>query len=86
MHISEIAHEHIGTPGEKLEPGQQVNVKILGIDEEKDVSHFQLKLHYLKKTLLSDDATTQSYLSNDSNEDNPTLGDVFGDKFKDLKF
>lgn len=50
-----------------------------------NVSHFQLKLHYLK-TLLSDDATTQSYLSNDSIEDNPTLGDVFGDKFKDLKF
>ena len=36
VHISEIAHEHIGTPGEKLEPGQQVNVKILGIDEENE--------------------------------------------------
>ena len=30
--------------------------------------------------------TTQSYLNKDTEEDNPTLGDVFGDKFKDLKF
>ena len=34
----------------------------------------------------SDESTTQSYLDNDNDEDNPTLGDVFGDKFKDLKF
>ena len=33
VHISEIAHKHIGTPSEVLEPGQQVSVKILGIDE-----------------------------------------------------
>ncbi len=38
VHISEIAHKHIGTPGEVLEPGQQVNVKILGIDEETEKS------------------------------------------------
>ncbi|NMD90689.1 30S ribosomal protein S1, partial [Staphylococcus hominis] len=30
VHISEIAHKHIGTPSEVLEPGQQVSVKILG--------------------------------------------------------
>ena len=52
VHISEIAHEHIGTPGEKLEPGQQVNVKILGIDEENERISLSIKLHYLKKTLL----------------------------------
>ena len=36
VHISEIAHKHIGTPSEVLEPGQQVSVKILGIDEENE--------------------------------------------------
>ncbi|WP_217987220.1 S1 RNA-binding domain-containing protein, partial [Brevibacterium casei] len=36
VHISEIDHKHIGTPGEVLEPGQQVSVKILGIDEENE--------------------------------------------------
>ena len=87
VHISEIAHEHIGTPGEKLEPGQQVNVKILGIDEENERISLSIKATLPKEDVVeSDDATTQSYLSNDSIEDNPTLGDVFGDKFKDLKF
>ena len=48
---------------------------------------YQLKLHYLKEDVIeSDESTTQSYLENDNDEDNPTLGDVFGDKFKDLKF
>ena len=87
VHISEIAHEHIGTPGEKLEPGQQVNAKILGIDEENERISLSIKATLPKEDVVeSDDATNQSYLSNDSNEDNPTLGDVFGDKFKDLKF
>ncbi len=87
VHISEIAHEHIGTPGEKLEPGQQVNVKILGIDEKNERISLSIKATLPKEDVVeSDDATTQSYLSNDSIEDNPTLGDVFGDKFKDLKF
>ncbi|MCQ9903390.1 S1 RNA-binding domain-containing protein, partial [Staphylococcus aureus] len=43
VHISEIAHEHIGTPGEKLEPGQQVNAKILGIDEENERISLSIK-------------------------------------------
>ncbi|BGE82393.1 30S ribosomal protein S1 [Staphylococcus petrasii] len=87
VHISEIDHKHIGTPGEVLEPGQQVNVKILGIDEENERISLSIKATLPKEDLIeSDEATTQSYLSSDSDEDNPTLGDVFGDKFKDLKF
>ncbi|PNZ28312.1 30S ribosomal protein S1 [Staphylococcus petrasii] len=87
VHISEIDHKHIGTPGEVLEPGQQVNVKILGIDEENERISLSIKATLPKEDLIeSDEATTQSYLSSDSDDDNPTLGDVFGDKFKDLKF
>ncbi|GGG84917.1 30S ribosomal protein S1 [Staphylococcus pragensis] len=87
VHISEIDHKHIGTPGEVLEPGQQVNVKILGIDEENERISLSIKATLPKEDLIeSDEATTQSYLSNDTDDDNPTLGDVFGDKFKDLKF
>ncbi|WP_226386319.1 30S ribosomal protein S1 [Staphylococcus sp. Marseille-Q1834] len=87
VHISEIDHKHIGTPGEVLEPGQQVNVKILGIDEENERISLSIKATLPKGDLIeSDEATTQSYLSNDTDDDNPTLGDVFGDKFKDLKF
>ena len=87
VHISEIDHKHIGSPSEKLEPGQQVNVKILGIDEENERISLSIKATLPKEDVIeSDESTTQSYLENDNDEDNPTLGDVFGDKFKDLKF
>lgn len=87
VHISEINHKHIGTPGEVLEPGQQVSVKILGIDEENERVSLSIKATLPNEDVVESDAsTTQSYLNNDTDEDNPTLGDVFGDKFKDLKF
>ena len=87
VHISEIAHKHIGTPSEVLEPGQQVSVKILGIDEENERISLSIKATLPNEDVIeSDEATTQSYLSNETDEDNPTLGDVFGDKFKNLKF
>ena len=83
VHISEIAHKHIGTPSEALEPGQQVSVKILGIDEENERISLSIKATLPNEDVIeSDEATTQSYLSNETDEDNPTLGDVFGDKFK----
>lgn len=87
VHISEIAHKHIGTPSEVLEPGQQVSVKILGIDEDNERISLSIKATLPNEDVIeSDEATTQSYLSNETDEDNPTLGDVFGDKFKNLKF
>ncbi|TBW84090.1 S1 RNA-binding domain-containing protein, partial [Staphylococcus epidermidis] len=81
VHISEIAHKHIGTPSEVLEPGQQVSVKILGIDEENERISLSIKATLPNEDVIeSDEATTQSYLSNETDEDNPTLGDVFGDR------
>ena len=35
VHISQIAHEHIATPNEKLEEGQEVQVKVLSVDPEE---------------------------------------------------
>ncbi len=87
VHISEIDHKHIGTPGEVLEPGQQVSVKILGIDEDNERVSLSIKATLPNEDVVESDAsTTQSYLNKDTEEDNPTLGHVFGDKFKDLKF
>ncbi len=87
VHISEIDHKHIGTPGEVLEPGQQVSVKILGIDEDNERVSLSIKATLPNEDVVESDAsTTKSYLNKDTEEDNPTLGDVFGDKFKDLKF
>ncbi|HGZ7050997.1 TPA: 30S ribosomal protein S1, partial [Staphylococcus aureus] len=85
VHISEIAHKHIGTPGEVLEPGQQVNVKILGIDEENERVSLSIKATLPNEDVVeSDPSTTKAYLENEE-EDNPTIGDMIGDKLKNLK-
>lgn len=35
VHISEIAHDHVDHPSDRLSVGEEVEVKILGIDEER---------------------------------------------------
>ena len=35
VHISELAEHHVETPGEVVQPGEEVRVKILEIDEER---------------------------------------------------
>ena len=80
-------HENdvIGTPGEVLEPGQQVNVKILGIDEENERVSLSIKATLPNEDVVeSDPSTTKAYLENEE-EDNPTIGDMIGDKLKNLK-
>ncbi|PCF49837.1 30S ribosomal protein S1 [Staphylococcus delphini] len=86
VHISEISHKHIGTPGEVLEPGQSVQVKILGINPEEERISLSIKAaNPEEETEEASEETTQHYTQPaDENENNPTLGDVFGDKLKDL--
>ncbi|HEC2173835.1 30S ribosomal protein S1 [Staphylococcus delphini] len=86
VHISEISHKHIGTPGEVLEPGQTVQVKILGINPEEERISLSIKAaNPEEETEEASAETTQHYTQPaDENENNPTLGDVFGDKLKDL--
>lgn len=86
VHISEISHKRIGTPGEVLEPGQTVQVKILGINPEEERISLSIKAaNPEEETEEASEETTQHYTQPaDENENNPTLGDVFGDKLKDL--
>ncbi|MEB6332688.1 30S ribosomal protein S1 [Staphylococcus pseudoxylosus] len=88
VHISEISHSHIGTPGEVLQPGEKVSVKVLSVDSENERISLSIKATLPDENVIeSDSETTQSYLNDTSeDEDNPTLGDVFGDKLKDFKF
>ncbi|MEB6169396.1 30S ribosomal protein S1 [Staphylococcus pseudoxylosus] len=88
VHISEISHSHIGTPGEVLQPGEKVSVKVLSVDPENERISLSIKATLPDENVIeSDSETTQSYLNDTSeDEDNPTLGDVFGDKLKDFKF
>ncbi|QDR64086.1 30S ribosomal protein S1 [Mammaliicoccus sciuri] len=81
VHISQISHEHIGNPDEVLEKGQDVQVKILAVD--KDEERISLSI---KDTIEQETDFDESYLNQqDTDDDNPTLGDVFGDKLKDFK-
>lgn len=81
VHISQISHEHIGNPDEVLEKGQDVQVKILAFD--KDEERISLSI---KDTIEQETDFDESYLNQqDTDDDNPTLGDVFGDKLKDFK-
>ncbi|MGO1368772.1 bifunctional 4-hydroxy-3-methylbut-2-enyl diphosphate reductase/30S ribosomal protein S1 [Senegalia sp. (in: firmicutes)] len=43
VHISEISHDHVANPSEVLSKGQDVNVKILDIDEEKNRLSLSIK-------------------------------------------
>lgn len=81
VHISQISHKHIGNPDEVLEKGQDVQVKILAVD--KDEERISLSI---KDTIEQETDFDESYLNQqDTDDDNPTLGDVFGDKLKDFK-
>lgn len=95
VHISQIAHRHIGTPHEVLKEGQQVNVKVLDFNPaEKRISLS------IKETEEAPEAPAKSERKSDrggnrgssSNEPIPpreslsmTLGERFGDKLSKFK-
>ncbi|AMY04746.1 30S ribosomal protein S1 [Staphylococcus condimenti] len=87
VHISEISRKHIGTPSEVLEPNQEVTVKVLSIDEENERISLSIKAALPEEEVLQiDDDESRDYIENNDDDDNPTLGEVFGDKLKNLKF
>lgn len=43
VHISQIAHEHIATPQDKLEEGQEIQVKVLSVDSDENRLSLSIK-------------------------------------------
>lgn len=43
VHISEIAHEHIDHPGDRVSKGDEIDVKILSVDEERERVSLSIK-------------------------------------------
>lgn len=43
VHISQIAHEHIATPHERLEEGQEIQVKVLSVNPEEQRLSLSIK-------------------------------------------
>ncbi len=77
VHISRIAHEHIGTPDEVLEEGQQVTVKVLDVNPEEE----RLSLS-IKDLIEKEDET--SFADYEMTEDSQgfSISDVIGDQLK----
>jgi small subunit ribosomal protein S1 len=85
VHISQISNRHIGTPGEVLEEGQQVQVKILDINlSEQRISlsirevEEEREVKAVKKELANYEADTTGGMG-------VTIGDRLGDLAKKLR-
>ncbi|RDI42976.1 30S ribosomal protein S1 [Falsibacillus pallidus] len=78
VHISQISHKHIGTPHEVLTEGQEVDVKVLDVNEADQrlslsMKEFEDKADFEEKYELPEENTGFQ------------LGEMIGDKLKDLK-
>ncbi|WP_342387020.1 30S ribosomal protein S1 [Salinicoccus bachuensis] len=80
VHVSEISHEHVATPSDVLKEGQTVTVKILSLNEDSEKVSLSIKETSERP---SRDEQAKVY-RDDSDDEGPTLGDVFGDRFRDL--
>ncbi|MCF6093522.1 30S ribosomal protein S1 [Microaerobacter geothermalis] len=82
VHISQIANRHIGTPGEVLKEGQEVEAKIIDMNlAEKRIS-LSIKEVEQEKAAKVVEKHKEEYTSSGMGV---TLGDVLGDKLRNLK-
>jgi small subunit ribosomal protein S1 len=79
VHISQIAHKHIATPHEVLKEGQEVQVKVL------DVNEAEQRLSLSIKDLLEKDIEENFDYELPEESKGFQLGEVIGDKLKNLK-
>lgn len=75
VHLSEISSEHVRKPSDKLKVGDRVRAVILKMDEKN--KKLSLSIKEAEGQLTDDAALVQE-------EKSTTLGDLFGDKFKDF--
>jgi len=79
VHISQIAHKHIGTPHEVLKEGQEVKVKVLEVNEQEQ----RLSLSIKELQEKEPDYVTDYELPEESK--GFQLGEMIGDQLKNLK-
>lgn len=79
VHISEISEDRISKAADVLSINQEINVLILSIDEENN--NISLSIKALDK---QEDVDVSEFLDETNNE--TTIGSLFKDKFKKLKF
>lgn len=79
VHISQIAHKHIGTPHEVLQEGQTVTVKVLEVNEVDQ------RLSLSIKDLQEQDSSHYEGYELPEESKGFQLGEILGDAFKKLK-
>lgn len=79
VHISQIAHKHIGTPHEVLTEGQEVQVKVLEVNEAEQ------RLSLSIKELLEKDIEENFDYELPEESKGFQLGEVIGDQLKNLR-
>jgi len=79
VHISQISHKHIGTPHEVLQEGQTVKVKVLEVNKEDQRLSLSMKEFEERESNEAFDYELPEETKGFS------LGDMIGDKLKNLK-
>lgn len=81
VHISQIAHRHIASPGEVLKEGQEIEAKVL------DVNVKDQRISLSIRELLDDEEAkfAKQYVQQEQSGMGVTLGDMIGDQLKKLK-
>ncbi|WP_098441824.1 30S ribosomal protein S1 [Bacillus sp. es.034] len=78
VHISQISHKHIGTPHEVLQENQDVKVKVLDVNENEQRLSLSIKALEEKEEEVTDYEMPEESTGFQ-------LGEMIGDKLKDLK-
>jgi len=79
VHISQIAHKHIGTPHEVLKEGQEIQVKVL------DVNEAEQRLSLSIKELTEKEVDEEEVYELPEESKGFQLGDMIGEQLKKLK-
>lgn len=94
VHISQISHKHIATPADVLKPGQEVQVKVLNVDPERQRLGLSIKAleekpegmdeeNHGRRNNRSRRPRRNNYAADAPEEENGfTLGDLIGDELK----
>lgn len=86
VHISQISHQHIATPHEVLQEGQEIEVKVLDVKPEEHRLSLSIKaLQDKGENVYEEEEITETYQADTEEESGFTLGDVLGDKIKELQ-
>ncbi len=97
VHISQISHKHIATPADVLKPGQEIKVKVLNVDPDRQRLGLSMKaLEERPKGENNDNNrggrrrsrrnNNRNAMNNAPEEENGfSMGDLIGDQLKNLR-